>query len=590
MDITDFEKKRASNLIWNGAHDYSIDTGFRVYDENGHADIYWNTMVGVIHRRYDWKKLMDYYNSFHEKINQSVYESLFWIAMENGAFLKENSERPALYDLRADYAAGAIEESRGDINFEDSAGQRLIAVTHGHLRHCLGEDADLPDVVDRKLLDAIEIPGDLDTDGAIARIDEVLKTYFPYTSGAHKKTFLDRLQVYVASPVAVFKKRSAAGDNSGPVRRMSFGYGEHVNEYGGAVVDQSHLSVSFAKYTAQSDEGMKDYITNYFGKSICDDAAVKALQKDYCTGNHADVKLHITRGAYEEKMIKAGFAGKMHRKAIEQASENEQIYHDSEQLHRVQIERLTEKIRNSLLVRMEDQEISTKSGILKPEKIWRAIHLDDDRIFKKIIPGDSGNVSVDLLLDASTSQIHRQEIVSAQGYMIAEALTRCNIPVRVMSFCSLTGYTVLNLYRDYSEKDKNKEIFKYFTTGANRDGIAIRLAAGLMTRSDTKPLEENHADNKILIVLSDCTPNDMIKVRTGDGVYRDYAADMGVEDTAAEVHSARMKDIQVLCVFTGGDDSLSAVHRIYGADFARIKSLDMFAEAVGTMLQNRIER
>ena len=38
------------------------------------------------------------------------------------------------------------------------------------------------------------------------------------------------------------------------------------------------------------------------------------------------------------------------------------------------------------------------------------------------------------------------------------------------------------------------------------------------------------------------------------------------------------------------DDSLSAVHRIYGADFARIKSLDMFAEAVGTMLQNRIER
>ena len=111
-----------------------------------------------------------------------------------------------------------------------------------------------------------------------------------------------------------------------------------------------------------------------------------------------------------------------------------------------------------------------------------------------------------------------------------------------------------------------------------------------MTRSDTKPLEENHADNKILIVLSDCTPNDMIKVRTGDGVYRDYAADMGVEDTAAEVHSARMKGIQVLCVFTGGDDSLSAVHRIYGADFARIKSLDMFAEAVGTMLQNRIER
>ena len=187
---------------------------------------------------------------------------------------------------------------------------------------------------------------------------------------------------------------------------------------------------------------------------------------------------------------------------------------------------------------------------------------------------------MDLLLDASTSQLHRQETVAAQGYMIAQSLTNCGIPVRMYSFCSLNGYTIMNLYRDYQETDRNRKIFDYFTAGANRDGLAIRLAAGMM--------KDNHAEHRILIVLSDCKPNDVIKVRTSTGQYKDYAASLGVEDTAAEVHKARMSGITVLCVFTGEDDALPNVHRIYEQDFTRIRQLDLFAEAVGTMLQNRI--
>ena len=201
-------------------------------------------------------------------------------------------------------------------------------------------------------------------------------------------------------------------------------------------------------------------------------------------------------------------------------------------------------------------------------------------MFDHRILGDNGNLTVDILLDASTSQIHRQEVVSAQGYMIAQALTACHIPVRVYSFCSLNGYTILNLFRDYNENDQNRRIFSYFTSGANRDGLAIRLAAGMM--------KDNHVDHRILIVLSDCKPNDVIKVRSGTGQYKDYAAGVGVQDTAQEVHAARMQDISVLCVFTGEDDALQNCQRIYGRDFVRIRSLNLFADAVGSMLQNRI--
>ena len=74
MEITEFEKKRAANLIWNSAHDYTIETGFRVYDADGKADVYWNSIVGAIHLHYDWKKLLAFYNTFHaEEISISVH-------------------------------------------------------------------------------------------------------------------------------------------------------------------------------------------------------------------------------------------------------------------------------------------------------------------------------------------------------------------------------------------------------------------------------------------------------------------------------------------------------------------------------------
>ena len=186
---------------------------------------------------------------------------------------------------------------------------------------------------------------------------------------------------------------------------------------------------------------------------------------------------------------------------------------------------------------------------------------------------------MDLLLDASSSQVDRQAVVAAQGYMIAEALTRCHIPVRVTSFCSLSGYTVLTRYRDYQEQDRNERIFRYFTTGCNRDGLAIRALA--------REIEESSYEHKLVILLSDAKPNDVIQLYR-DGTYVDYARDNGIENTAMEVRSLLFRDIPVVCVFTGNDDDIPAAHTIYGRNFARIRSLDQFADTVGTLIQNQI--
>ena len=134
-------------------------------------------------------------------------------------------------------------------------------------------------------------------------------------------------------------------------------------------------------------------------------------------------------------------------------------------------------------------------------------------------------------------------------------------------------------YRDYYETGKNDRIFNYFTTGCNRDGLAIRALA--------KGLEDSPSEHKLVILLSDVKPNDVIQMEQS-GRYVDYAGDNSVQNTAAEVRALTRQDISVICVFTGEDDDIPAAHTIYGRDFARIRSLDQFADTVGTLIQNQI--
>ena len=68
----------------------------------------------------------------------------------------------------------------------------------------------------------------------------------------------------------------------------------------------------------------------------------------------------------------------------------------------------------------------------------------------------------------------------------------------------------------------------------------------------------------------------------------EYAADNGIQNTAMEIRSLTYKGINVMCVFTGNDDDLPAAHTVYGRNFARIRSLDQFADTVGSLIQNQI--
>ena len=58
------QKRRATNLIWNSARDYSLAPVVRAYDTDGFADIYMNSIIGAVYSFYDFPKIKEVLDSF----------------------------------------------------------------------------------------------------------------------------------------------------------------------------------------------------------------------------------------------------------------------------------------------------------------------------------------------------------------------------------------------------------------------------------------------------------------------------------------------------------------------------------------------
>ena len=57
QNITDLQQRRADNIIWNCAKDYSFTPDFKAYDSNGDVDLYWNFIFGSARRHSEYEKL-----------------------------------------------------------------------------------------------------------------------------------------------------------------------------------------------------------------------------------------------------------------------------------------------------------------------------------------------------------------------------------------------------------------------------------------------------------------------------------------------------------------------------------------------------
>lgn len=564
--INELQQRRAVNLVWNGAKSHSFEPDFKVYDSSGEASIYWNIIIGAARRHYDYSKLAQIFHTFDQYEDGDIYEGLLWLGLENSTYQKELADRPILKSLRESYAESYLREYTAPLD-----DYRLYdCLSTAHYMRALGIEPKLSKY-DIKLLDELEFSPDMTTEEIVLRAEELFQRWFQISTKERR----DRRRVF---QLPLRKKEGRAG--SGKFRKFGLGIFDYQDRASsGESVSADRLDNEIR--TKMTDSELRQFMTEKYGKPLFDPVKAADIEKQLCRLSHENCHLHFTTGEPVPGKIQNAFEALHKRQEKEQIEQNRRSYKASLTQNSLAISRLADKIRNAALLYLEPADIKSNSGKINCSTVWRAAKLNEENVFTRREREDMGEISVDILLDASTSQKSRQELVSAQGYIIAEALSHCHIPCRVMSFCSMTGYTIMRVFRDYLNPRDNEKIFEYVSNGCNRDGLAIKAAHYL--------IDQTGYEHKMLIVLSDVKPNDIMKIRTdAESEPVPYIDRAGITDTALEVRRAQESGIAVMCVFTGGDDDLPAAKLVYGRNFARIQSLDKLADAVGKLIQTQI--
>lgn len=330
--------------------------------------------------------------------------------------------------------------------------------------------------------------------------------------------------------------------------------------------------------TEEAAQKMYSYIELNFGSSYMSGLEQERLNRRICRGVHADCKLYFTDGIIRN-CVRENNTYVLARRTWEM---NQRFYRQNQRVSRHNIDALGDILKRSLQARNEEEQLEASYGTILPRKLWKVGRSQDARLFTREIKRHNSDFVVDVLIDASGSQRSRQHLIALQGYILSAALSKAGIPHRVLGFCSFWDYTVLRRFREYDEgREADWRLMEFTSSSNNRDGLALRAAAdGLLNRPE---------ENKVLIVLSDGRPNDLVVNRPNVKNPAVYTGEYAVKDTASEVRRLRGQGISVLGVFAGEEQDLMAERRIFGKDFAYIRDISTFAHVVGRYLKKQVD-
>lgn len=566
MDRREMETRRADNQVWNGAGDYHLRPWYRAMGPDGQAPVYLNTIVGLTQRE-GWREILEpLLRSFEGSARGALYSGLFWMGLERCLTLRWEEERPALKQLRRDYAAQALAQLPAPQDRDE--GESLRGCWWARALDQLHRES----AREKAMLDQLEFPKNWSGDQVRQGVEDLLYQWYRRP----RRSTLDQL-----GSSRVDRSFFAAwrpGRNRGDALRRLSGPGEGKGQGGGLL--QKRLSPFWQ--TKTRERVLRDYVEGCFGASMLPPGELAQAEKDLCTGDHRNCRLHVTKGEPSTRPVKGACARERALFQL-QRERNRTYFAQNQGQYRLAMARLSRALENTLLLQREEDDTPSRWGRLRPQAAWRGGALGEEQIFARRQVQEPGELWVDLLLDGSASQNGQQEKLAAQAYLIAASLGRCQIPVRVSSFCSVSGCTVLRIYRDYQDKGTDEQILDYVAAGWNRDGLALRAMGWL--------LDQNKEEGRrLLIVLSDASPNDDQKIPSNSLFHgnRDYSGVLGVKDAAREAAALRKKGIEAVCIFTGGERELPAARQIYGREVVRLPGVSFLAQTVSRLIQGRL--
>lgn len=576
-------QNRMQNLMWTVSGDYQLDTrlDLEAYSRSKYISMYDAVKQGAFARFFDRNDLASYIvKKVYYGADERSLTEIAQLCVDAAFYRRASEERPGITELREKAFSDLL-----DLSFHKMCasltGRIKIALIRGYLYddwHCERTVADavkkivsLEDA--EETMDLVRVTDELYNtliDKSFVRkhgdLEHVLRVTaedlreFDWGDYLEEEMTQDMLEEYLKKLQSQVTTLSEEPDEKEEKQKKS---------------GQKKITV----ITEEAAAKMYSYIELNYGRSYLPEQEQKRLNHRLCRGAHADCSLYFTDGILQDPVI----SNAQYVNAKRHAAKNVTMFRNNRNMLARNIEQLTAELKRSLHRRSEPEQAAAYAGAVIPRLLWKVGRKEDPgKLFWKTDRRNDSDFVVDILMDASGSQRDRQGQVALQAYIISEALCNNAVPHRIMSFCSFWDYTILQRFREYdAPREDNRKILDYVTSSNNRDGLAIRAAGD--------SLLQRQEEGKILIVLSDGKPNDIIVNRPNSRNPQAYFGDYAVKDTAHEVRGLRSSGVYVLGVFTGKEKDLAAEKKIFGKDFAYIRNIESFSKVVGRYLRRLLE-
>jgi len=557
--------RRARNIIWNAAGRYDFDPPFMAFYANGVPDHYFNMVAGLAHKWLDIDRIWNFFEGYTYARRADEFDDLLWMGLENCMYEKEVKERPIMEQLRSQRAERFFKEQQ-QLSVQQMEYQSMLVYNQQEYRWAgiAGRRSPLLSPKEKAMAEALKFSGDLDTDGVIAAMENFLQSFFKFDPDEmrekrRKSNFITR---------HILRKEHRKMDQL--LVRAGTGEGDHEKAR-----QQRHEGFSRKLASAAENE---TYIKEVFGSLMISETEMRILENDLCTDADEDCRLWLTKGDTLPTDNKEVLE-------IRESSERQKIKNEK---YRAEHQAAVESSIRALSARLDTVFSSyfkhmpekSRAGRIKPELAYRLPVLEDSHVFLKDGEETEPEICIDLLLDASQSRMNTQEVLATEAEIIARSMERVGVPVRVHTFRSIRGYTVLELLKGFNDKDC-KGLMKYFAGGWNRDGLAIKTLAHL---DDDATLA---ARKRIILVMTDGAPNDTTPLVTQKETIRgsrEYEGLAAVQATKDAVRKVRADGAIVGAVFHGNAHNVENVGQIFGNAYVRIYKASQLAEGVSNLL------
>ncbi len=565
------DKIREYNIIWDFSENYKF-TPKKTYPMD---EVFKNIILGFTIKTFDTKMLDSFFAYLYE--NNPFYEDFKFMTnllIEDICVKELSKDNLVIEDLQRKYAKKSY--YKYSHHNPDNLREQVEKAYYGQV---LGKPI-IEGAIFRNIYQAVFAIYTTDTSSLIEELNKVFKTYFRFDrTKEDEELFEEMVKDKEAKEFKNSEEKPSEYSDENIDQQFAIGSAEFTgNIYYADKKEDLNKNLLFLNSNQDDYHSSDEFIEDFFGKSILSKNIVENIEKEVSTGIHQNKKLYFTKGRYSNK-ANARFYEK---KRKEQSDKNKNYIEKNHAINHRNINQLSLAIKNSL-ASYEDYDDRVKNyGAIDSTKVWRAPIIHNYNVFNNIENDDVKKFKVDLILDSSASQIHRQHIVANQAYIIAKSMDLVGIPIRITGFSTLREHTVFTVYRDYTEKNKNEELYNFFAAGSNRDGLAFKTLHHIIdTKDDTK---------HIIIVLSDGKPNDeRANINTARLKDKDqYTGKIAIDDTAFEIRNLRNDNVSVLGVFTGEDEDVENAKLIYNKDFVRITNLENFSKIVSIFMKNQI--